>query len=392
MKITVFNLAISTKCIFILICFLFLASCSERSNKFNVNDLKGDWVQDIWGKNYNKENTFPNETYNFINDSIVDTKIGFHKITFNENDYENREYKFLGTKTKYMIEQDSLKMFNPVDSTWYSRKIITLSPDSLILIAPPNIIQKFYKFERSIDSIPKFNMIALYASGCYGKCPSLKILIEENGNVTFYGIRYTEKEGLYKSSITKEQYDEFQNKFRYVLLRNYEESNELGYADAQKTTAILVKNNSIYKSFKENSISVPRDLEYAIIPIKHLHYSLNLTEIPKDSLTFQSKYEYSGFKSNNEIWQLTGAENFLLYKYLMNAKLSKHRFKGEYKLIYTEMYNSDENILAQILTDGQYYKYILSNGTYFTLDIGFNFINNNQSIVNFKQILPKTER
>jgi hypothetical protein len=56
------------------------------------------------------------------------------------------------------------------------------------------------------------------------------------------------------------------------------------------------------------------------------------------------------------------------------------------------MYNADENILAQILTDGQYYKYILSNGSYFTLDIGYNFINNNQSIVNFKQILPKAER
>jgi hypothetical protein len=390
MKIKEFNLAISTNYIFI--CFLFLASCSERSNKFNINDLKGDWFQDTWGKNYNEENTFPNETYNFINDSIVDTKIGFHKITFNENDYKNRKYKFLGTKTKYMIEQDSLKMFNLVDSTWYSRKIITLSPDSLILLASPNNIQRFYKFERSIDSIPKFNMIALYASGCYGKCPSLKILIEDNGNVTFYGIRYTEKEGLYKSSITRELYDEFQNKFRYVLLRKYEESNELGYADAQEITAILVKDNFIYKSFLVNSISIPRDLEYAIIPIKHLHYSLNLKEIPKDSLSFQSKYEYSGFKSNNEIWQLTGAEDFLLYKYLMNAKISKQRFKGEYKLIYTELYNADENILAQILTDGQYYKYILSNGSYFTLDIGFNFINNNQSIVNFKQILPKAER
>ena len=49
------------------------------------------------------------------------------------------------------------------------------------------------------------NYFSFYRSGCYGTCPSYKIVIQKNGNFVYFGKSNVENIGNYQGNLTKEQ-------------------------------------------------------------------------------------------------------------------------------------------------------------------------------------------
>ncbi|HRG09182.1 MAG TPA: hypothetical protein PLJ08_11460, partial [Cyclobacteriaceae bacterium] len=117
-----------------------LTTCKPKSTK---ESIIGNW------KLFNETNSEPTDSvsvepfdpfdipsrgkvYTFINDSIVDTRTEYYKIIRHKE--RRREYRFIGTQTKYKITNDTIKIYDLTDSIWdVGRKIDKLTSDSLIL-------------------------------------------------------------------------------------------------------------------------------------------------------------------------------------------------------------------------------------------------------------------
>lgn len=225
-----------------------------------------------------------------------------------------------------------------------------------------------------------------------GECPCQEIVIDKDGKVFFNGIRYTQKEGIFTSKISTEEFIEIRDKFRFGVLN---ENHKVWESDAQTVSAVLLCNDSIYFSLVEVTNT---DLENAYTSLRYLEKSLKLKPIHYESLPNQMNYSYLGFKLGKMTWQFMGAESFLVYYNLSKATIEKINFIAKYELKFcnlkslSKVYKSNEIAtnkkeepeLRKITTDGQYYKFFMSDGNSFTLNIGFNFIERNQRFAKFK--------
>ncbi len=124
---------------------LFSISCNQ--NKFGedtYNKLSGDWIENHFindgdfetsQKNYSgRPAPFVYTSYEIFENRIVNVKNGFTRRVFGKTWDEDR-YVYLGTSTEFKIENDSLCIYNPIDSSWYNRKILTFDKDTLRLLA-----------------------------------------------------------------------------------------------------------------------------------------------------------------------------------------------------------------------------------------------------------------
>lgn len=60
--------------------------------------------------------------------------------------------------------------------------------------------------------------ITMERTPCLGKCPSYKLTIFNTGNVTYEGYTFAEKEGHYKSKLTKAQLIKLEQKIEEIKL------------------------------------------------------------------------------------------------------------------------------------------------------------------------------
>jgi len=106
------------------IIFFILYSCQKNNDKKLEKDLVGEWIYiktDDQRKLQTNSNSnippppppfgSPKRGYIFLENNIAENKSGYFK-TINAVERENRKTFFLGTTTKYKIENDTLKIFN----------------------------------------------------------------------------------------------------------------------------------------------------------------------------------------------------------------------------------------------------------------------------------------
>jgi hypothetical protein len=96
--------------------------------------ILGDWKSLVDTSNYVRDPHFAKTgqiSYSFINDTAVDTKTNYYR-TFRTNKGD-RGIRFVGTLTRYKITQDSLVIYNPIDSVWIGRKVKQITRDTLVL-------------------------------------------------------------------------------------------------------------------------------------------------------------------------------------------------------------------------------------------------------------------
>jgi hypothetical protein len=260
-----------------------------------------------------------NGYYEFINDSLVDTKRRYYKII--ESRTQERERKFVGTITKYEIVNDSLKFFNPSDSTWENVGFLKgLTHNKMILVSRLGKESTFLKHAYEIDSTT-IDAIALSSSGCYGTCPIINIIIESNGDVTFYGERYIDKIGFFEGQISEKRFKQIRDEFNKAGIENLDQNFSVGHTDDETISTTFSFKNKFVNSIDDYGEAGPDELVWGYSALRFLFQDLELRKLDSTTIPFYLDLHYFRFEKEKEICDLTQSESFLLWNYLRKGSL-----------------------------------------------------------------------
>lgn len=369
------------------ILFFILYSCQKNNDKKLEKDLLGEWSYiktDDQRKPQTKNNSnippppppppfgLPKEGYIFLENNIAENKSGYFK-RIDATERENRKTFFLGTKTKYKVENGSLKIFNLGNKTWENQKLSSIVGDTLTTKIGDSIFAKYARTKYKINPNENYDKIIVSSSGCYGSCPILNISIDNNGNIIYYGQEYNTQNGLFNSKITKSQYQEIQTNFKKANITNLEDNYEGSWTDDETVTITFIKNNKIIKTIRDYGRQSPTALVWAYTPVRYLYQQIKLTPLKTEKKLFPI-WRIS-FRKGNQICDLTKSESYYLFTEILKGKETNDPFEHKYHI---EFWNNQDK-KEIIYTDGRYFK---SKDK--TIDIGYNFLTLNNFTTKFR--------
>lgn len=353
---------------FVLIILTFFSCKTKTKQQFEKNII-GEWIfirtLDKRKANTNNELLQPppalRNGYIFYEDKNCLNKLGYFKKSREEG-----KIIYLGNKTQYKIEDDSLKILNLVDTSWQSQRIFSIVGDTLTLQISDSLFSKYARNRYELNPNETYDKIIVSSSGCFGGCPILDMSIDKNGEILYFGERYNTQNGLFTSNITKKEYLNIETTFKKANIPNLKNEYQADWTDAETVTISFIKDNKIVKSIIDYGGQAPSELIWAYTPFRFLYQQIRLVPL-KTECPFLSLWNIS-FKTKNKICNLTKSESFYLLTEIFKGKKVPQSFDNKYKI---EFWN-DKNQKEIIFTDGRLFK--LTNKT---IDIGYNFLTEN---------------
>ena len=277
-------------------------SCSHQdSNDLKLKkDIIGEWYCDseVYLVTDSTEKGPPplpylnRNGYSFSIDDSFELKQGFRKILeFGDN---NRTPQFVGYKTTFKIENDSLKIFDFLQNRWYSEKILKLTKDSLWLLRVNPLIHeyqyidKYVRFQAKNSENLIFDKITLSCSGCLGFCPELKISIDANEEAFFLGQEHTTISGYFAATVPKEKFEDIFNHFRKLDLKTLPNDFDSHNSDDNTILIRFWKGNKQVKAVRDYGQVSPSAFACAYERLQNLYQELNWTAI--DEKQFDAHY------------------------------------------------------------------------------------------------------
>jgi hypothetical protein len=336
--------------------------------------------------------------YEFINDSLVDTKTRYYKVI--KSTTRGRERRFLSTITKYKIINDSLRLFNPSDSTWESVGLLkSLTDNKMVLVSKWGKESTFlrHSYERG-STKTKIDVIALSSSGCYGTCPITNVIIESNGDVTFYGERYIDKIGFFEGQISEAKFTQIKDQFNEAGIENLEQNFSVGHTDDETISTTFSFKNKFINSIDDYGEAGPDELVWGYSSLRYLFQDLALRKLDSTTVPFYLDLHYFRFEKGKEICDLTQSESFLLWNYLRKGTLKDGKANAKYNVDFVRNYTwapsydemddpykeRTEEKVKKITTDGRLYTFDITGQKPVTIDIGFDFFEVNQEFLSFR--------
>lgn len=357
----------------ILLLFIIISCKSEKQKQFE-QEIVGEWnyVKDVEINRQKSEDIeeppspfFANiGGFIFKNDGTLIDKIGF--FDFDEKKYrEERRVKFIGDSTQYKIDDESLKILNPISKTWNNFKIISITKDTLTLQKHKNYYIKYQKTNFKLNPNETFDKISISSSGCYGTCPIMSIEFDKNGEVYYLGEKYNLIDGFYVSKIGNSEYMSIENSFKKSNISQLKNSYSARVTDLNTITVTFFKDNKIVKTVSDYGNQAPAEFIMAYKKAIYIYQKQNLNPI-KSIEDLPNSTTFSIDKANKHIF-LSESEKFILLNEIRKGKKVSLNINPIYKLTF---YNEDDyETEKQIYSDGRYFK--SGNTTY---DIGYNFI------------------
>jgi len=356
-----------------------LISCSKNKN----DAIYGNWYFEKEIVN-NKEKTslshFNLKSFNIKDDSLIDFKRPFiytiETKTRSVNE-ENTQYSYsgylLGSVTNYHFSNNNLIYLNKNSNKWDTIFIKKINSDNLEIQLEKNGNTFLYKKNESIyNNSSNYDAIIVDRGPCFGDCPINSTYINRNGDYFFKATDYnTVFEGNYKATLDKFKTKQIFNYFDRIDFKNLKDNYSYPATDSQTNYVTFLKNGKIVKTI-QSYIDCPIDLEKAFTELSYLYQKTDI----KHNQDFLLKGKQIGCSFNNSI-QLKDSEMYYLEILLLKGKKINFNFKKTYKLDYFTW--GDEN-LKNIYTDGRYYQINYKDNTTKTIDIGYNFIENNPII------------
>lgn len=372
----------TTNKILILI-ILTLFSCKTKTNQQFEKDIVGEWVfirtQDN-RKTKNNNETLPppppfgRDTVGYIFDKgkSCENKIGYFK-RIDGKEREDRKTIYLGNKTQYKIEDDSLKILDLVDSSWQCQKIFSIIGDTLTIQTSDSLFAKFARTKYIVNPNEAYDKIIVSSSGCHGTCPILDISIDKNGDILYFGQSYNTQNGLFISKIPKEEYLKIETTFKKSNIQKLKTEYQADWTHDETVTISFIKDNKIVKSITDYGRQAPTELIWAYTPVRFLYQQIKLEPLKTEKLIL-SLWNIS-FETKINICNLTKSESFYLLTEIVKGKEVSQTFDSKYKI---EFWN-DKDKKEIIFTDGRLFKF--SNKT---IDIGYNFLTENNLTTKFR--------
>lgn len=369
---------------------LFILSC-DVENKSSNEKYIGDWY---FEKELNSEKlknshpVHPYEKINFfiINDSILDFKSGFFylikdRFTLPDSTLEHRfSHYYLGTKTKYKIEKSNIIFFNKSENFWDTIKVLGISDNKIKVKNYNGRVFQLQKSENKSEfTTNEYDAIIVDRSPCFGSCPFNSTYINRNGDFYFKAYESNTVYDNYHSKLDEETLRKILMNFDKININDLKNHYSLNATDSQTNTISFIKNGEIIKTI-ETYIECPIDLEKALNELSFAYQKVNIKY--EDNFSFRNKLMNTYFTGQNSKIYLKDSEFFLLEIELLKGKKSIKKFEEKYTLNFYEW--TLKKTIKKITTDGQYYKIVYYDDTSKTIDLGYNFIEQNSIIKNNK--------
>ncbi|GGB68055.1 hypothetical protein GCM10007424_05060 [Flavobacterium suaedae] len=285
------------------------------------------------------------------------------------NDPKSRKDKFLnnlGTKTRYSLSQDSLKVFNLSENRWDAYKLKSLKADSLIIEfkGVPNI---FIKRHFNLDTIPDYDAVVVASTPCFGICPIFEIIVTKEGKVSYHGEEYLKNEGHYTSHISKSEFKNIMTRFKQANYMNLKKEYFTMVTDCATVYTTFIKNGKVVQSISDYAASSPPEFVYAYNSLFNLEQKMEVSAREVPDYLYNDEIYYASLKGRKNV-HLTTSETFYIINSLVEGKETNKTFKEEYTITYSN------KLLENIKTDGRYYKIYLKDGTTKTIDVGRNLL------------------
>ncbi|MGL4630435.1 MAG: DUF6438 domain-containing protein [Leadbetterella sp.] len=349
---------------------LILFSCETATNNQYKKDIIGEWkfVKTIDLRKDKRKfeiikllGRYPHG-YNFSTDNNCENKRGYFKRIKGKQGDEDKTI-YMGNKTRYKIENESLMILNPYDYKWDTEKIVSITKDTLTLESSDSLIEKYAKINYKINPNENYDKIIVSSSSCCGSCPITNISLDSKGEILFLGEYNTTRDGYFSSRITKSEYKNIETTFKKANVLRLNNNYHEGSIGPPTITVTFIKDRKIVKSISDHGNQSSTEFIWAYSPILYLYQSLKLNPVKienPDLLNLGNWFEKGGYSCS-----LTSSETYYLTtEILKGLKVSKD-IKTDFK-----MYCFDKNHREiPIYTDGRYFRIGLN-----TIDIGYNFI------------------
>ncbi|GLU57180.1 hypothetical protein Dfri01_66410 [Dyadobacter frigoris] len=347
-------------------------SCKSEENQKQNQLIVGEWT--LFKEELNDQRKIDSTNipgmemgyksgYTFREGGFCENKLGYHK------DMESNDHKFLGTETKYRIHENRLEIYDLTNQIWEGYEVLKLD-NKILKLALNDSVNVIYERSRyKLDPEIPFDQIIVSSSGCYGVCQINDVMVSRNGEVIFNNEQYTKKTGLFSSFMNLKEFDKAETKFRKANLKMLKDRYMASWTDDNEITISLVRNGRIYKTISDYGSQSPTELYWAYLPITYLDQKLRLKSLPHSKFY---KTRISSFEKENKLIRLAKSESFYLTDLLNKADRVNTLFVEKYTL---RAYGEQGSL--KITTDGRYFKMRLKNGKFTILDLGYDFLKEN---------------
>lgn len=360
----------------ILLLIVILVSCKSEKQKQFEKGIVGEWSFAKYLELEKQEDNnqileeppspFFRNVGGFVfkeNGTLID-EAGF--FDFDEGkSREERRILYKGDSTNYKINDDSLKIFNPIEKSWNKYKIISVTNDTLTLQKNQGYYLKYYKPTYKPNPNEIFDKIIVSSSGCYGTCAIMSVEFNKNGKVFYLGEKYNTVNGFYTANISNFEYKKIEESFKKSNITKLKNSYSTHITDSNTITITFVKDNKIIKTISDYASQAPSELIMAYRKAIFKYQQVKLSKFNNDK-DFVNSTTFSIDGINKHIF-LSQSERFLLLNEILNGKIVNVKFNVKYKITFYDGIDFGTEFLIE--TDGRYYKY--QNQIY---DIGYNFI------------------
>lgn len=311
--------------------------------------------------------------YDFLPDNICDNKLGYFKI-IEGDEVLDRKFLFLGTKTKYKIEQDTLKIYNLEYRTWISKKIINITENTMTLQENDSTFLQYTKTNYQIDQNEHYDEIIISTSGCFGFCPINDISINKDGQITYFGDEYNTMNGYFKSKVSSQVFLTIENDFKKANIKKLKDFYSSGIPDTETVYVTFIKDKKIVKTITDHDRQSPTEFIWAYTSARYLYQQISL-----DTLSHRLNYapfKYTTINKDGTHYELLKSEGFYLWMLLSSSNLTNKTFTKKYYI--AKIWERGER--KQVRTDGQFFRFIGNDGIEKVYDLGFNFITTNEDV------------
>lgn len=374
------------KIIVLLVAFC-LFSCTKKKNE----SIYGNWYFDEVVDYESTKTKFPkiileNEFasyYNFeiLNDSILDFKPGFFyeinnnfKIT-DEDIRHKKSHFYLGTKTNYKLDKKGFVFYNKTIKDWDTIKIIKVSKDTMIVNGFENAKYRLIRKPKIKKNFSSYDAIVVERSPCYGSCPFNSTYIDKEGYFFFKGYNSNTQDYNFSARLNKNQIQYYFNLFEKYNINKKEIKIPLRVSDLQNNVVSFFKNGKLIKSIS-CSLNPPIDLDKAYTELSFAYQTLPVLQ--DFNFIFEQKVNYFTFRNKSKTLKLSESQGFYLEVAFRKGKESNKKINLDYNLEYNDW--NEKSKIKNIYTDGRYYQINYKDNTSKTIDIGYNFVENNPII------------
>ncbi len=365
-----------------IVCLL-LVSCTQQAKQEKIqSQLLGEWER------CEKETEIPVPlrlpyTYagiKFTKDSI-ESLVGFLK----QDTTTPWAYQYLGHSSIYRIKDDSIFVRNLEDQKWHFKWIfLKKQNDTLWLKLNDWDTAVYRKLEYQWDSLPDFDQVIYSRTGCYGRCPVMDISLDRSGNILYLGEEYVKNTGLFQGKLDSETTKWFFHKLRKSDPTHLSDSYQASHTDDESIITTFIKNGKIVKTIHDYGRKAPNQLYWTYVFFNHLT-NIKLDTVSQTSQHYNHFFHWS-FETKEQSLILSKSESFYLWAELKKSKITHQDFQPLYEnLLYHDLEDKNPMKIKKIKTDGQYFRFVLSNYQTVTYDLGYNFIKRNFNKTDFRK-------